>query len=196
MAKNEHEKLLAGEEYDYRDPEIGAMLAKARKLMPVVNDLSDMNKRTAAIHDLFGHVGKDLAINGQIKVLYGNHMSIGDNVFINDNVRFQDSNLITLGDRVIIAPDVKFYCGEHTIDASKRYGTYEDGSKYLISYTEPITVGNDVWIGGNVTILGGVHIGNNVIIAAGAVVTKDVPDNTVFGGVPARKIKDLDPLEK
>ena len=102
--------------------------------------------------------------------------------------------MITLGDRVIIAPDVKFYCGEHAIDATKRWGTYDNGQKYLISFTEPISVGNDVWIGGNVTIIGGVHIGNNVFIGAGAVVTKDVPDNTVVGGVPAKKIKDLKPL--
>lgn len=195
MTMTEHEKLLAGQKYDYRDPEIARMLAKARKLMPKVNDLSNMEERNKAIHELFGHIGKDLIINGHISVLYGNHMSIGNNVFINDNVRFQDSNLITLGDRVIIAPDVKFYCGEHAIDASKRFGTHEDGSKYLISFTKPISVGNDVWIGGNVTIIGGVHIGNNVIVGAGAVVTKDVPDNTIVAGVPAKKIRNFEPLK-
>lgn len=181
MTKTEHEKLLAGEEYDYRDLELRKMIAKAHRLIPVINDL-------------FGHVGEGLTINGKIDVLYGNHISFCDNDFINDNVRFQNSNLITLGDRVIIAPDVKFYCGEHAIDATKRWGTYENGQKYLISFTVPISVGNDVWIGGNVTIIGGVHIGNNVIIGAGAVVTKDVPDNTVVGGIPAKKIKDLKPL--
>lgn len=60
---------------------------------------------------------------------------------------------------------------------------------------KPITIGNDVWIGGNVTVIGGVHIGNNVVIGAGAVVTSDVPDNTVVSGVPARKIKELKPLK-
>lgn len=194
MTKSEHEKLLAGEEYDYRDPELKGMIAKAHRLLPVINDLSDPEKRQAAMKELFGHVGEGLTINGKIDVLYGNHLSFGDNDFINADVRFQDSNLITLGDRVIIAPDVKFYCGEHAIDASKRWGTYENGQKYLISFTEPISVGNDVWIGGNVTIIGGIHIGNNVIIAAGAVVTKDVPDNTIVGGVPAKKIRDLKPL--
>jgi len=64
----------------------------------------------------------------------------------------------------------------------------------LITYTKPISIGNDVWIGGNVTIIGGVHIGNNVVVAAGAVVTKDVPDNTIVGGVPAKTISPLPAL--
>ncbi|MDK6376872.1 MAG: sugar O-acetyltransferase [Lactobacillus crispatus] len=195
MTKTEHEKLLAGEEYNYRDPGIRQMLSRARKLLPQVNDLNDLEQRNKAIYELFNHVGKNLVINGKIRVLYGNHLTFGDDDFINDNVRFQDSNLITLGDRVIVAPDVKFYCGEHAIDAQQRWGSYENGKKYLISFTEPISVGNDVWIGGNATIIGGVHIGNNVIVAAGAVVNRDVPDNTIVGGVPAKKIKSLTPLK-
>lgn len=194
MTKTEHEKLLAGEEYNYCDPGIRQMLSRARKLLPQVNDLNDLEQRNKAIYELFNHVGKNLVINGKISVLYGNHLTFGDDDFINDNVRFQDSNLITLGDRVIVAPDVKFYCGEHAIDAQQRWGSYENGKKYLISFTEPISVGNDVWIGGNATIIGGVHIGNNVIVAAGAVVNRDVPDNTIVGGVPAKKIKSLTPL--
>lgn len=195
MTKTEHEKLLAGEEYNYRDPGIRQMLSRARKLLPQVNGLNDLEQRNKAIYELFNHVGKNLVINGKISVLYGNHLTFGDDDFINDNVRFQDSNLITLGDRVIVAPDVKFYCGEHAIDAQQRWGSYENGKKYLISFTEPISVGNDVWIGGNATIIGGVHIGNNVIVAAGAVVNRDVPDNTIVGGVPAKKIKSLTPLK-
>jgi maltose O-acetyltransferase len=72
----------------------------------------------------------------------------------------------------------------------KRFGIREDGSKYLITTTRPVKIGSDCWVGGNVTILPGVTIGNNVIIAAGAVVTKDVPDNVIAGGVPARILKE------
>ncbi|MCC4399587.1 sugar O-acetyltransferase [Limosilactobacillus reuteri] len=196
MSKTEHEKLLAGEEYDYRDPEIQNMLAHARKYLQIVNTEIDPNKRQHAMKELFHHIGKRVAINGQIKVLYGNHISLGDDDFINDGCRFQDANLITLGDRVVIAPDCKFYCGNHAIDANKRYGTRKNGDSYLISYTKPITVGNDVWIGGNVTIIGDVHIGNNVIIGAGAIVVNDVPDNSVVAGVPAKVIKRLPELSK
>jgi len=100
-----------------------------------------------------------------------------------------------LGNRVIIAPDVKLYCGAHSLDATQRFGTRPDGSRYLITTTKPISIGDDVWIGGNVTIIGGVHIGSNVVVGAGAVVTKDVPDNTVVAVVPARVIKSLVPLD-
>jgi len=191
MSMTEHEKLLAGQEYDYRDPEIQDIMGNCRRLLQIVNQTSDQTKRQTAIKDMFKQVGNDFALNGQVSILYGKHMSIGDNVFINGNCNFQDSNLITLGDRVLVGPDSKFYCGNHSMDATKRFGTRANGDKYLISYTKPIFIGNDVWIGGNVTVVGGVHIGNNVIIGAGAVVTKDVPDNSAVGGVPAKLIKEL-----
>ncbi|MFC6294913.1 DapH/DapD/GlmU-related protein [Lactiplantibacillus daoliensis] len=190
----EHEKLLAGQDYDYRDPELQSLLAKGRKLVSLINTTQDMAERAKAIKGLFGKVGTGLVINGSFSAIYGSHINVGDDVFINGNCTFQDSNRITLGDRVIIAPDTKLYCGAHALDASKRFGTRPDGSKYLITYTKPISIGNDVWIGGNVTIIGGVHIGNNVVVAAGAVVTKDVPDNTIVGGVPAKTIRPLPAL--
>lgn len=196
MAQSEHEKLLLGQEYDYRDPELQGMLSKGKRLVQQLNSETEPQQRLAIMKDLFAGVGQNPTINGHFEAIYGNHIKLGDDDFINGNCYFQDSNLITLGDRVIIAPDTKFYCGEHAIDASKRFGTRADGSHYLISYTKPITVGNDVWIGGNVTVIGGVHIGNNVIVAAGAVVVKDVPDNSIVGGVPAKVIKQLKPLKE
>lgn len=194
MAMSEHEKELAGQPYDYRDPELQKMIQIGRRLITQLNQEDDPDKRLQIAHHLFHRAGTGLTINGHFDALYGAHISVGDNVFINGNCYFQDSNRITLGDCVIIAPDTKFYCGQHSLDATKRFATRQDGSHYLITTTAPITVGNDVWIGGNVTIIGGVHIGNNVIVGAGAVVVADVPDNTVVGGVPAHKIKDLTPL--
>lgn len=195
MTMSEHEKLLAGQDYDYRDPEIQALLKKGRELIQVINTEKNPDKRQTAMTKLFHKIGTNVTINGHFDANYGSHMSLGNDVFINGNCYFQDSNQITLGDRVIIAPDTKFYCGEHAMDAKKRFGTRADGNHYLITYTEPITVGNDVWIGGNVTVIAGVHIGNNVIIGAGAVVVKDVPDNSVVGGVPAKIIKKLPELD-
>lgn len=193
---SEHEKLLAGQDYDYRDPELQSMIKRCKSLLQTINTSSDIEERAESIKELFGKSGNNLTINGTFSAVYGTHISVGDDVFINGNCTFQDSNLITLGNRVIIAPDTKLYCGEHALDATKRFGTRPDGSKYLVTYTQPITIGDDVWIGGNVTIIGGVHIGNNVIVGAGAVVTKDVPDNTVVGGVPAKTIKSLAPLDQ
>ncbi len=191
----EHEKLLAGKDYDYRDPELQAMLSNGRKLVKQLNEATAPTEKAAITQQLFNKVGTRLTINGHFEAIYGKHISFGDDDFINGNCFFQDSNLIIFGDRVIVAPDTKFYCGEHALDAAKRFGVREDGSRYLITYTEPITVGNDVWIGGNVTVIAGVHIGNNVIVAAGAVVVKDVPDNSIVGGVPAKVIKSLAPLK-
>jgi len=195
MTMTEHEKLLAGKDYDYRDPELQAMLSNGRKLVKQLNDSTDPTEKAAITQQLFNKVGTRLTINGHFEAIYGKHISFGDDDFINGNCFFQDSNLITFGDRVIVAPDTKFYCGEHALDATKRFGVRADGSRYLITYTEPITVGNDVWIGGNVTVIAGVNIGSNVIVAAGAVVVKDVPDNSIVGGVPAKVIKTLAPLK-
>lgn len=190
----EHEKLLAGQDYDYRDPELQGLIQRGRSLLQTINTSTDSVARETAIQTFFGRVGDRLTINGTFSAVYGQHIQVGDDVFINGNCTFQDSNRITLGNRVIIAPDTKLHCGAHALDATKRFGTRADGSHYLITYTKPITIGDDVWVGGNVTIIGGVTIGNNVVVGAGAVVTKDVPANTVVGGVPAKVIKPLPPL--
>lgn len=191
----EHEKLLSGLEYDYRDPEIQSMIISAKKLLRQFNDTDDPMEQQRITSELFDRKGEGTFIMPPFRCTYGKHIRVGSNVTINMNCTFLDSNLITIGDRTLIAPDVKIYCGEHSIDASKRFGTRDDGTKYLISTTRPVSIGSDCWIGGNVTILPGVTIGNNVIVAAGAVVVHDVPDNTLVGGVPARKIRDLDKAE-
>ena len=192
----EHEKLLAGLDYDYRDADLQQIMANARKNLKIVNETADIKERAEAIKSLFGSIGERFALGAGFRIHYGVHTTIGDDVFINSGCNFLDSNLITIGDRVLFGPDVKLYCGEHSLNAAKRFGTREDGTPYIISYTKPITIGSDVWIGGNVTILPGVTIGNNVVIAAGAVVTKDVFDNCVVGGVPAKQIKKLPPLKE
>lgn len=191
---SEHDKLLAGQEYDYRDPEIQSMIQNAQVVSNAINHSQDAQERANLLKKLFSKIGHDVTIMNPFRVTYGKHISIGNDVLINANAYFLDSNLIKIGDRVLIGPDVKFYCGEHNIDAKKRFAKRSDGSSYVISTTRPITIGNDVWIGGNVTLLAGVEVGDNVIIAAGAVVNKSIPNNSVYGGVPARKIKSLPEL--
>lgn len=187
----EHEKLLAGEEYDYRDTEIQQMIISAKGKVRRLNDTDDPKEQHEIAEELLGRMGERTVVMTPFRCTYGKHIRIGNDVTINMNCTFLDSNLITIGDRTLIAPDVKIYCGEHNLDAAKRFGTREDGTKYLITTTKPVSIGNDCWIGGNVTILPGVSIGSNVIIAAGAVVTKDIPDNVVAGGVPAKIIRSL-----
>ena len=96
-----------------------------------------------------------------------------------------DEAKVCFGDNVFIGPNCNFYTACHPLDVKSR--------NIGLEYAKPITIGDNVWLGGNVTILPGVTIGNNCVIGAGSVLTKDVPPNTVYAGNPARKIKDLAP---
>ena len=91
---------------------------------------------------------------------------------------------VYIGDHVMIGPNTLITTVNHPLTPM--------GRRRHLGIAKPVRIGNDVWIGGNVTILPGITIGNNVVVAAGAVVTKDIPDNTLVGGVPARKIRDID----
>ena len=114
---------------------------------------------------------------------YGFNIEIGENFYSNHNLTILDPAKVIFGDNVFIGPNVGFYTAEHPID----YKTRNKG----LEYAKPIQVGNNVWIGGGVTILSDVKIGNNVVIGAGSVVTKDIPDNVVITGNPARIIKEI-----
>ena len=112
----------------------------------------------------------------------GKNINIGKNVFINSCCCFQDQGGITIGDGALIGHKVIFATLDHDFDPQKRQGMTP----------KPILLGKNVWIGANVTILGGVTIGENAIVAAGAVVTKDIPANSIVAGVPAKFIKWID----
>lgn len=112
----------------------------------------------------------------------GKNIVIGRNVFINSGCRFQDQGGIIIGDGALIGHNAVLATLNHGIEPNKRQDIYP----------APIKIGKNVWIGANATILPGVSIGDNAVIAAGAVVAKDVPENTVFGGVPAKIIKKLE----
>ena len=114
----------------------------------------------------------------------GKNIHVGDNFFANYNVTILDNREVTIGDNVLIGP--------HTLIATVGHPLSPAARRKRRAIAKPVRIGNDVWIGGNATILPGVTIGNNVVIAAGAVVTEDVPDNTLAAGVPARKIRELE----
>lgn len=187
----EHEKLLAGMEYDYTDPEIQDMLRRTRELRETFNAESNPAKRGKLLREMLGSCGENVTVQQPVSILYGKHTSVGSDVFINGGCTLQDSARITIGDRVVIAPDVKLYCGKHAVDATQRWKRDASGVLKLVTTTRPISIGSDVWIGGGVTVLPGVTIGSNVVVGAGAVVTRNVPDNCVVAGVPARVIREL-----
>ena len=108
---------------------------------------------------------------------------MGENFLANYNVTILDIAPVTIGDYVMIGPNALITTVNHPLSPA--------GRRRHLGQARPVVIGRDVWIGGNCTILPGVTIGNNAVIAAGAVVTKDVPDNCVVAGVPARKIRDI-----
>ena len=116
----------------------------------------------------------------------GKNINVGKNVFINSGCRFQDQGGITIGDGALIGHNAVLATLNHDIDPKKRSNMHP----------APITIGKDVWIGANATIVPGVEIGDGAIIAAGAVVTQNVPPNVIAGGVPAKVLKKIEANQK
>ncbi|WPC18366.1 sugar O-acetyltransferase [Pediococcus inopinatus] len=181
----ELEKLEAGEEYYFLDREVAKRKARAAHLCEEFNQISanDPEAQTKKIKEIFGSTGKRVSVQANFNCDYGKNIHVGEDFLSNYNLTILDIAPVTMGHNVMIGPNVDIYTVNHPM-------TPEGRRKYL-AQASPVTIGNDVWIGGKVSIMPGVTIGNNVVIAAGAVVTKDISDNTLVGGVPARKIKSL-----
>ncbi len=144
---------------------------------------SNLERREELIRQLFAKVGKNCYIEPPLTCSYGFHMFVGDEFFANSNCLFMDDAKITFGNDVFIGPNCQFYTAHHPIHWKKRNSKLEKAI--------PITVGNNVWFGGSCVILPGVTIGSNVVIGAGSVVTRDIPDNVIAAGNPARVLRPI-----
>lgn len=191
----ERERMLAGLLYDCGDSELLAQWHKAKDLIRSYNqiDSSNLEEKNAILTELLGGKGKNLWITAPFFVDYGNNIYFGNNCEVNMNCTFLDDNKIIIGDNVLIAPNVQIYTAFHPLNAIDRFGEIkEDGTfEFCKTQTAPVTIGDNVWIGGGVIILPGVTIGNNVVIGAGSVVTKDIPSNFLAFGNPCKVIKSL-----
>lgn len=181
----ELEKLTAGEEYYFLDEEVAKRKARAAKLCQEFNEISatDPTAQTQKIKEIFGSTGERVSVQATFNCDYGKNIHVGEDFLSNYNLTILDIAPVNIGSHVMIGPNVDIYTVNHPMTA--------EGRRKYLAQASPVTIGNDVWIGGKVSIMPGVTIGNNVVIAAGAVVTKDVADNALVGGVPARKIKSL-----
>jgi len=181
----EKEKMLAGEMYNPLDPTLVLERENARLIFQEFNKMDDSQKkdRNNLLKKLFGKQGKNLWIEPPFYCDYGYNIEVGYNVFFNFNCVILDVMPVKMGNFVMLAPNVQIYTATHPIEAKARNSGKE--------YAKPVTIGNNVWIGGGAIICPGVTIGNGVVVAAGAVVTKDVPDNVVVGGNPAKIIKEI-----
>lgn len=181
----ELEKMQAGMEYSFADAELIARKSRAIKWCEEYNAIDgiDYAAQYAHLKKMLGGVGERVWIAKTFSCDCGKNIFIGNDFTGNFNLTILDIHEVHIGNHVMIGPNTLITTVGHPLSPLKRRG--------YTAQTKPVTIGNDVWIGGNVTILPGVTIGDNVVVAAGAVVTKDVPDNTLVWGVPARKLKDL-----
>ena len=188
----ELEKMLAGEHYDWRDPELSSIQNRGKKLMTAYNRLEfgEWEAGLDILRDLLGSVGENIVVNAPFFIDYGKFIHIGDNTEINMNCVFLDCNRITIGRNVMIAPGVHIYTVFHPLKASERY-ILPPGEKVpmALGLTAPVTIGDDVWIGGNTVVLPGVTIGRGSVIGAGSVVTKSIPENVLALGNPCRVVR-------
>jgi galactoside O-acetyltransferase len=146
---------------------------------------SEINERARLLTALFGSLGANAWIEPPLHVAYGSHTHIGDEFYANFNLVLVDDAEVHIGDRVLIAPNVTISTAGHPVHPDVRRG----GRQFSL----PIRIGDDVWIGAQVVILPGVTIDNGSVIAAGAVVTRDVPAGVVAGGVPCRVLRPIGP---
>ena len=180
----EKEKMLAGMVYDAATPELIAELQNTREILYEFNMLrpSETQRMKEILKGLLGHTGDDnFLINQPFRCDYGKQISIGKRFFANFNFTVLDEAPVSIGDDCFIGPNVSIYTACHSTDPIERNTRQE--------WAKPVTIGNNVWIGGSVTILPGVTIGDNVTIGAGSVVTRDIPSNTVAVGNPCKVVK-------
>ncbi|WP_461213559.1 sugar O-acetyltransferase [Lacticaseibacillus sp. GG6-2] len=177
MDDAEYARMLAGQLYiteriQDRNRELpGKMLVQRINQLPAteLDEIVRLERQVFHAHDLF--------VQPPFEVDYGKHIRVGENFYCNVDAVFLDTNWITIGNNVKIGPRVNLLTAGHPIAATVRVA--------MLEFAKPITIGDNTWLGGNVTVLPGVTIGNNVVVGAGAVVTKDLPDDVVAVGNPA-----------
>ncbi len=179
----EKEKMIASEWHNPGDNELAKARLNCRIHLKEFNSLppEELEEGQKILSDLFGETGADLYIEPSFKCDYGFNIFLGKNVYMNMDCLFLDSAPIIIGDGTMIGPSVHIYTPTHPLDATTR--------ATFIEKALSVVIGKNVWIGGKAVICPGVTIGDGAVIAAGAVVVKDVQPNTVVGGNPAKFIK-------
>lgn len=182
---NQKERMLAGLPYKaWLDGLSEERLENKKRIYKYNNlDPSDEKTRDNLIKEIFGNTGKIINVEAPFHCDYGYNIEVGENFFANYNLTILDVGKVKIGSNAQIAPNVSIYTAGHPIHPDSRNSGYE--------YGIPITIGDNVWIGGNTCIMPGVTIGNNVVIGGGSVVTKDLPDNVIAVGNPCRILREI-----
>ena len=182
----EKQKMLMGIIYNAEEACLIEERNRAKSLTKQYNESrqEDRDHRKYLMGQIFGKLGQNVHLEAPFYLDYGYRTTIGDDFFSNFNLTILDGGGVEIGDRVFIGPNVGIYTANHPTDVRRREQGYE--------WALPVKIGNKVWIGGGVTILPGVTIGDNTVIAAGSVVTKDIPANVVAAGNPCKVIKEAE----
>uniref|UniRef100_A0AAV1TK00 Maltose/galactoside acetyltransferase domain-containing protein n=1 Tax=Peronospora matthiolae TaxID=2874970 RepID=A0AAV1TK00_9STRA len=184
--ESEKIKMLRGELYYSMDPALFKDRQDARKLLKQYNELdgAETPQAQAILSSLLDAKGQDCFVEMPFRCDYGYNIRLGDRVYMNFNCVLLDVCEITIGNRVMFGPNVQLYTATHPLGPKARASGYELG--------KPITIEDDVWIGGNVVVVPGVRIGRGAVIGAGSVVTKNVPLMCVYAGKPAKFVKKIE----
>lgn len=180
------EEMMSGELYDATDNEpLLALLDRCHDMCHEYNNLkpSDLERRAELMRTLLGRTGERFKIISPFMCDYGFNIAVGENFFANANLIILDEARVSFGDNVFIGPNCGFYTAGHPLDVERRNAGLE--------YSLPITVGDNVWFGGNVTVVPGVTIGSNSVIGAGSVVTHDIPEGVLAVGNPCRVVRSI-----
>ena len=184
--ETEKEKCRKGLLYDANyDAELVGERQACKEICYEYNQLppSQTARREEIIRKLFGRTGKSFLVEQPFYCDYGYNIEVGENFYANVNCVILDGAKVSFGDNVFIAPNCGFYTAGHPLDVAQRNQGLE--------YAYPIRIGNNVWIGANVSVLPGVTIGDNCVIGAGSVVTKDIPANSLAVGNPCKVIRSI-----
>lgn len=187
----EKEKMLQGLlYYADADMELEAERGRAKDLCHQFNQLqpSDLEAHRRLLRCLFGKTGECFTVVAPFWCDYGYNIEVGEIFFANHNMVILDCAKVIFGDNVFVGPDCGFYTAAHPLAAEER--------RQGLEYAKPIIVGDDVWIGGGVRVLPGVHIGSNTVIGSGSVVTKDIPANCLAAGNPCRVLRPITEADK
>ncbi|MBO8186258.1 sugar O-acetyltransferase [Streptomyces spirodelae] len=184
MGENK-QRMLAGEWYVPDDEELLADTVRRAELCAAFNaaDTAPPDERRKILEELIGQLGEDVRIRPPFRCDYGTHISIGTGTFVNFGAVFLDAAPITIGRDVQIGPNVQLLTPTHELDAERRRAGWEKGV--------PVTIGDNVWLGGGVIVCPGVTIGADTVVGAGSVVTKDLPPGVLAVGNPARVVREL-----